>query len=493
MVDIRETFGWDGSKGRRKLAADKLELYDSKHLARLQQILRAHMADPVAREQALKWANTSRNLCRQITETVAIAYSRGTLRDLHKAAGTPAAEAFASIVVESGISEAATLINAYSWLLGPTLVVPQLTAAGRLYLSIVPPSASEIVRADDPEIATDVLYQREDELFIRLDAEGWSYFDSEGEPIKGLAPIRHGLGYVPAAVFRSRHWTGDWWNSWEHRALVDASYAVAVYEALMDWTTKNGVKQLVVKSPRDENAGDQVFGIPELPLWLDTTPDRSSVEVVDLTQATSGWLDKINAKVAGVCELYGLPPSLLSGVNNTQDWGQVGLARSPEVLDSLRDKQIPWLKRGELQLWPAICDLVRASPTLGIPHKHASALPPGDEVRDMLRMMFLEQERNEKRRLDRLKVFDAEESLGLTCVTDLLLEQRPELTREQADEIIAGNLERRNARLEEQTRRSQPATTREAMESLSQVQGRLGGLTRAANEAPDETAADNAA
>lgn len=494
---VLDSFAWKASKERRKLAADKLELYEGRHVPKVHALIRERMTDPAAAKQISTWANSSRNLLRQITELVAIAYNRGCVRDLAPRS-TPgadaiaasldprAAAAFADIVAESGMPEAQATINAYAWLLGPTIVIPQIEADGTFWIDIATPDRTA-VQLVNPRKPRAVLYQRrEDGLFVMVDDLGWSYYDSEGEPMRGLPPIVHGLGYAPVAIFRGMYFAGDWWNAHEHRALVDASLEVAMYEAIMGWSRKQSTKQLVVYAPKETIGGKQIIGHPELPLHFDGPPDAAKVEVIDLNASPDTWLGLIDAKVAGVCELYGIPPSAIKGVNSNTDWGQVGLARAPEVLDALRDKQIQQLRSGESQLWPAVCDLLRAST-----HRHAKALPPGDEVRDMLRVRFLEQAPDVDKRKKRIELFELEEKLGLASVTDLVMEQRPELTREQAEQWIADNLDRYTARIDTLAARNIPATQSDAVESVAQAQGRLGGLTKAANTETDSQVTNN--
>lgn len=475
-TDIRERFKWAASKHRRKLAADKLELLEGNHEKTLHALIRSRMTNPSVAEQIIKWSSTSRNLLVQIVRTCCQAYSRGCVRDLAPTVGEPAIAAFSSVLAESQINIVSALINQYSWLLGPTFVLPQVEEDGSWWLDLVPANRAAVI-LKNPSTVSELLFQRPDGLFVHLDSEAWRYYDSEGEPFKGVEPRPHGLGYAPVAVFRSEHWTnGGWWNEMNHRALVDAALDVANLEALLHYSRKQSNKQLVVYSPREAIAGQQIVGAPEAPLIFDGSPADAKVEVIDLESNATTYLDLIAAKTAGVCELYGLPPSLLSGVNSNADWGQVGLARAPEVLDALRDSQIPGLRFGEAQLWPAVCDLLRASN-----HRLAHTLPSGADVRDALRLKFLEPLPNIDRAKKRLELFSMQEKLGLASVTDLILEDRPELTREQAEQIVADNMSRHLARVDALAARNIPAGTDAALETVAQAQGRTGGLTRAAN------------
>jgi hypothetical protein len=480
MADIREHFNWSASKERRQAATDKLELFDGRHMATLHKLIRSRMNQKAAAEQVIKWSTSSRNVLRQFTRTIAVAYSRGCVRQLAGASPATAA-AFAAVLAESKIASVAPRINQYAFVLGPTLVIPQVELDGTFYLDLVPPSASDMKRKN-PQTPLDVLYQRTDGMFIRWTTDDVSFFNSDGEAMKGVAPVWHGLGYVPISIWRSEHWSGDWWNQHSHRALVDASYDVAHLEALMKWKRKNGGRQPVVYASKKTAGAGQVIGHPELPLWFDGPPEAAKVEVIDLDSPADTYLNLINATIVGVCELYGLPPSVISGVNGNADWGQVGMARAPEVLDALRDEQIPYMEDGERQLWAATCDLLRASS-----HKHAKALPPGDEVRDMLTLRYLEPIPDMDRRLKRLDVLEREMALGLADVTDIYMENRPSATFEEAQAVITANEDRHLARIDKLTARNIPAGRGPAIESVAQAQGRLGGLTSAATKIDETT------
>lgn len=482
-IDIRDRFNWSASKGRRRLAADKLELFEGRHQNTLAALVRSRLSDPISAEQVIKWTNTSRNLLRQITRTCCIAYSRGVVRHLANTVGESAATAFGSILAESKMSSVAPLINQYAFLLGPTMVLGHVEADGTFWLDVIPPSRAEVIRKN-PTTVAELLYQRDDGMFVTIDGEAFSYFDSEGQPLSKTPPVVHDLGYAPVAIFRSEHWTGSWWNEHSHRALVDAALDVAVFEALLNFTRKNSGKQMVIVGPKGTLGGKQIVGNPDRPLYFEGMADAVSVKSIDLESSATTWLELINAKTAGVCELYGLPPSVLSGVNGNADWGQVGLARAPEVLDALRDEQIPWMRDGEMQLFPAVCDLLRAST-----HKLASALPSGDEVREALRLRFIEPLPNVDRKIKRLDLFERQEKLGLATVAELEIEDRPELTIEQAQANVNDRNNRYFARLDELAKRNAPAGQADAVDSLAAAQGRTGGLTKADNaaKAADET------
>jgi hypothetical protein len=78
-MDIREDFNWDASKGRRKLAADKLELLRGEHLKALQAKIRT-IVTPETATEVIAWANTAHaTCCARSCGPCAIAYARGAV------------------------------------------------------------------------------------------------------------------------------------------------------------------------------------------------------------------------------------------------------------------------------------------------------------------------------------------------------------------------------------------------------------------------------
>lgn len=475
--DIRERFAWSSSKDRRKFSGDKLEVFEGRHTGMLNALVRSRCTNPSTAEAVINWTNTSRNLLAQIVRTCCVAYSRGCTRTLDDRIGETGSAAFASVVAESQIGALAPLINKYAWLLGPSFVLPQVDEDGTFYLDLISPSRSEVI-LQNPKVVKELLFQRaSDGMFVRVDGDAYSFYDSDGLAMPKLAPVVHGLGAAPVAIFRSEHWTGNWWNA-SHRDLMEGALDVAVFEALLNYTRKNANKQLVIIAPPGTLAGKQIQGHPDAPLYFEGSKEQIDVKAVDMESSATTWLELIRAKTAGVCEQYGLPPSLQSGRNGVDDWGTVGVVRTPEVLEALRNEQVPWCELGEKQMWPQVCDLLRASN-----HPLKGSLPPGNEIKDALRLRYIEPIANIDHKLKRLELFEKQEKLGLASVIDLEIEDRPELTAEQA----TTNVEDRRAlylkRLNDLAKHNAPANGAAAVDSLAAAQGQTGGLTKAANEA----------
>lgn len=163
-------------------------------------------------------------------------------------------------------------------------------------------------------------------------------------------------------------------------------------------------------------------------------------------------------------------------VGNNQDWGNLAISVEGNRLGILRDKQVPWLRNSELELWPLVADLIRGSN-----HRHARIIPSGDEVRDMLRVSFPDLA-SPKDVLERIEAMKAGLPYGLTSPSDWMLAAKPELTRSEASEQRQANLQEYIETIEPLVNRNIPkdAPSADGHQTLAQEQGRQGGIASGA-------------
>lgn len=456
---------WEGGERRRTAARRKLDLYGERHKSMVQGIIAQRLQEPKVVAEVQKFADRSPNLARSVVSAVAVAYSRGCRRAL-TGLGDSAAKAFASLVDESGADRLAPMINAAAWLAGPTLVIPHLDRRRRLALDIITPESDDVRIAAGDELDAAV-WRRQDGLWIELDAEVWRYVDAEGNEVR-TAP--HGAGVCPATVFRCDGSLGDWWATDLHAGLCDATLTVSYKMALGLWTRQVSSNRLtVVYGDIEGVAPGQTIAHHGLPLFLGPK-GSAGVEVHDRNIPAADWLAEVKAVIALAVAAYGLPPSSITFENNSNDWGTLAIAVRGEALGLLRNKQVPWLRASEREVWPVACDVARAGG-----HRLAAQLPPGDEVRDALRTYFPDISQPAERKA-RLEALAAEVPYGLASPEDYLLASRPELTREEAVEEIRQNRELELQRLEELATRNVAATPDRGLQSIAQIQGREGGL-----------------
>lgn len=455
---------WAGSFERRQIAGRKLRLYTEQHLGMVQGIIRERLQDPEVGGYVQKFASRSPNLYRTVVDAVAVAYSRGCRRELREV--TPeTAKNFAAVVTESRIDQKAAALNALSWSIGPTLVVPRLGLDLRMGIDIVTADRCVLrMRGDSIEAAL----WREGSLWYELDAEAWRYYDEDGDLVS-TAP--HAAKRFPGVAFIALDNSIDFWATSEHLGLLDASLDIAYKMALGNYIRQVSANKLTViyGAPSDTPPG-QSLGHPALPLVLGPR-GSSAVEVHDRSVPAADYLSEVHALVTLAVGRYGIPASEVSAhVAGNDNWGSLSIAVRGERLGALRDKQVPWLRASELQLWPIVCDLIRGSQ-----HRLATSIPSGDEVRDALRVSFPDLSSPDDQ-IRRLEALELAVKFGLSSPVDLMLAARPELTREEAAEEIDANREAEIQRTAQLAERNQPQLG-QVPESIAQLQGRLGGQT----------------
>jgi TusA-related sulfurtransferase len=184
----------------------------------------------------------------------------------------------------------------------------------------------------------------------------------------------------------------------------------------------------------------------------------------------------------------GIPPGSVQMTTNQNEWGSLAIAVEGSRLSVLRDRMVPHLRAHELALWPMVCDLIRGSS-----HRLAQKLPSGDEVRDSLRVSFPDLA-SPKDTLERIEAMKAGLPFGLTSPADWLLASRPELTRAEAVEEMQANLKVYIETIEPLVNRNIPADSpkAEGHQTLSQQQGREGGISSGESRRSDPQQSDAA-
>lgn len=472
--------GWARSLQRRTAATRKLAIYKEAHLdivgAQIDRMLGGGQIAPDIR----RFAHRSPNVLKAVCDAIAVAYRSGCTRTL-RGVSPEVARAFADVVTESGIQRKAAGINARSWAAGPHFVMPYLSSRGQLALDIAGPDRLDAeMRGEDVERVLFQLPKSQGGSFVLLDANGWTYFGSNGEHTGG--DVSHAVGRCPAVPFVCIDGGDDWWCSTAHDGLADATIMCAYKLALGLYTRQvNSKPQLALSGQVENLPKGQVLGHPVQPILL---PDGTA-SVLDLTVDPAQYLSEISAIMTMAVSVEGLPPGSVTLVASNSDWGSLAVAAEGPRLAAHRDRQVPWLLHSERELWPIACDLVRGST-----HKHARILPPGDEVLDMLRVSFPDLSTPDEQ-LKRIQVLQAGLPFGLSSPVDVPLSARPELTREEVDETQKANLAAYIARIEPLVARNIPgqAPAANGHQTVAQQQGRQGGIasgeTRAANAAQE--------
>ncbi len=466
---------WSASSQRRLSAHRKLRIYSESHLSLVEAKIETMLGGGQVAADICRFAHRSPNVLKAVADAIAVAYRSGCTRSLLDAS-PEVARAFADIVTESGITRKAARLNAASWVAGPHFVSPYMSSRGRLALDIVGPHRLDAEM--DGEDVERVLWQEGDK-YVLLDAAGWTYFDAKGNETSSEP---HAVGVAPVVPFVAFDGGEDWWATAAHDGLADTTITCSYKLALGLYVQQvNPKKQLVLTGQLENTPKGQVLGHPVQPVLL---PDGTA-EALDLTTDPAQYLSEISALLTMAISAEGLPPGSVTLVAGNAEWGSLAIAAEGPRLAAHRDRQVPWLMHAERELWPIVCDMVRGSI-----HKHARTLPPGDEIRDMLRVSFPDLSSPDEQ-LKRIAVMQAGLPYGLSSPVDVPLAARPELTREEVDETQKANLEAYIARIEPLVARNIPGQAPEAKghQTVAQQQGREGGLasgeTRAANAAQE--------
>lgn len=460
---------WSASARRRAIAARRLRIYFEDHAPLVLQTIDERMNNSEIADYVKRFVSRSPCLLRAVTDQVAVTYSRGCTRELQALKlGEEKAQAFADIVAESGISRKANGLNARSWLT-PVLVSPHLDRRNRLAIDMIGADRYTATLYDN---AVDAAVWQEGKTFISVDDQRWTYFDERGAVTR---TVEHFVGATPAIHTTAIDNTVDPWITTAHDGLADATLDVAYMYAWGRYVRQVGsVPQLFIIAPIDTLLGSagQSLGHPALPITIKSeTPAEVRVEMLDRTVLAADGLAEIAATITMAISAEGIPPGSVQMVGNNSDWGNLAIKVEGDRLAVLRDRQVPWMREMEIELWVMTCDLLRGST-----HRHARLLPPGDEVRDALRVRFpdLASAADLKATIEAMQ---AGLPFGITSATGTMMQRTPELTRAAATEEREENLADYIKTIEPLVNRNIPAEAPEAhgAQTIAQKQGRAGG------------------
>lgn len=465
---------------RQKLARDKADCYADEFLALIKARIPERYSDPERQRAMQKFASTTVNVTRSIADAVAVNYSQGIRRTLSNASDDEA-KVFADLVTESGAELQQADWGVSSWLCGPTLVIPYVNATThRLMLSVVRPDQYDAQLGRGRSLLS-VLWRIDDAgQWAHMTPTETTYYSDAGEPTGEV--FAHGLGYVPAAVMRSRaEIFGGFWGAACGRGLLDASIDAGVTYAQLQWYRTVQVGYLTTLAGEGAKFGSgQSIVEPEVPVTYDGDPQSMSVSVISRDTDPARFLAHIYAIIGFQTQQHGIPPSEVTFQQDASNWGALSLSIRSEKLAHLRARHAPHLLRGEHDLWPIACDIVNRSP-----HESAGKLPTRQDVARRLIAEFPELEGTADP-ATRLELFVGEQRHGFTNDVEYYQNRHPTLSAAECRARIDENREAYFRGIEEARSRQIPFDPEKGVISIAEQQGALGGLTRAANAAHQE-------
>ena len=313
--------------------------------------------------------------------------------------------------------------------------------------------------------------------FVLLDQESWRYLDDKGQQVK--PPAVHGLGYFPGAVFRLDEPCDDWWPRNYQERLVDATITCAFVYCKMQWIRKSQNKKILTAiGDTDDIPAGQMLD-PELAFTAKTNQINAlTVSMVDMQVDPGAFLNEIRFTLENIIESYGIPQSAVT-FDTSSEGGFMAAQIQKDKLGHLRQAQIPYLTRGEMDLWPTAVAVARVAG-----HPLGRQLPPPDEVREMLDIQWPVM-RTIDDPIQREELYAARLKRGGVSPIDMIQEDHPELTRDECRTLMESNLAEQAALIEEFTKRNLVMDLSSGLIASSEAMGKLGPIIR--DQAPPPT------
>lgn len=460
---------------RQELSAHKARCYADDFLGLVTDRIGDRYRNAGRRAEMRKFASTTVNVAKSITDACAVNYALGVRRTIADA-DERLSGAWADLVAESGAEREQAAWGASSWLCGPTLVIPHVDAAtNELQLTAVRPDEYD-AKLGPGRTLTAVLWRCDEaDQWVYITPDVWRYFDADGKPARSDAP--HALGYVPAAVMRSvPELFGGFWGAATGRGLLDASLDAAIVYAQMQWYRTVQVGYLTTMIGNNEKFGaGQSLAEPELPVTADAAPGEASVSVLSRDVDVDRFVRHIAAIFSYQIQQHGVPANEVTFQQNADSWGALAMSIRSEKLAALRARQVVQLLKGERDLWTMVADVVARSG-----HRLAGEMRPRDEMKRRIVVEFAEIEGTMDPQ-QRLQLFQAELAEGFTNRVEYYQARHPTLSDDACRKRIEQNRADHFHDIEEAASRNISFDPAKGLQSIAQRQGALGGQTRAAN------------
>lgn len=290
------------------------------------------------------------------------------------------------------------------------------------------------------------------------DKQGWHWFDGHMNP--GRAPVEHGLGFVPAAIFRASDAQDDYWGEdlgrRAHDATVDAGFQGAELRHVRK--TQNR-RQLAILGA--EGAPKRQTLDPELTLELGP---ESDIRGLDMVTGPREFLDHIESIRAAVYSAYGVTGSDLKLMSGRA----VGVTLARRGL--LRAEQIRWMSRAEERLWKCALAVVAATPE----HRFSALFKDWRDLDVLIEFPDISLIEDPSQRE---AVYKPRAARGASDPVSELMVDNPHLTREEAHAKVMEAIAVQAEVSDFQARRMSASPDRaEGYQTESQKTGRQGGI-----------------
>ena len=466
----------EGSSKRKESIARRVRMDSNQHDADVLQHVHSIYETETSRKQLARYIRAAKalNPLKRIADRLAIAYRIPPLREVRD--DNEATEKLNRLYKEAKLHAVAHTIGRTAFLAGVVHVIPRVKSNGKLKLDVVVPHVSDVILdAEDQEEAAVLIYDTsavEGATRVAVDAEAYTYFDGRRRVV---SVVPHAYGRVPWAEFRTESPPpGDYWGWARGEPLEATTLEVARIVAAMGWTRKDFSRKLLNlftddlnKIPEGQTAEGMFVG--------NANPTEVSLTALDMNVSPEDFLKEARAHLEHVAESYGVPLELIDPPERMFE----EKGRFSQVLSEVRDKQVEHLVNGERDLAVAVATVATATghpdavdPEL-VEEKFAVTFPP-------LVAFDLPSERQ--------KTYEGWLMLGQMSHVDIMMREVPGLSRNEARERVKKAIDERNEFNELLASRNASLDPRTEANSITQAEGRAGGLTKALNEQRREDA-----
>jgi len=429
----------NGSAMSRKNNARARMLVDAQ---RHRHLIEAHIcrmySTPEIRAGILAHVSVLKNLQRQVTNAIAVAYSRPPSR-VFKDVDETEARKFATAYREAGTDELAEQWNRQSFFLGVVHVLPRYEqdeqGGGRLtWVTVLPDCADVLFDPKGEKDPSVLVYETTGHGAVRVavDSERWWWLNERWEVVR---EEEHNMNMRPWVVFRwEQPPSFDYWNRGQAQDIYEATLEMGRLLAHMRWVRKNYSKKTEtlhlgqnVKAPPGQNMGaiepivtigdgDHEFEVHDTAV----PPDAFIVEMRELTEA--------------VLEGHGLPANVVDfNTASTQDASNAfapAKLNKHEALVKVRDKSVKMYKRAELELAVRAVAVLRA---------HGQSQLTEQQVRESLSILFASLSFADTP-VARMASAKAQQSMMQTNPIALYQAENPGATTEEARAAVLENI-----------------------------------------------------
>lgn len=449
-VDVAGVHRGGNSLSRKAQARARLMVDAQRHRPLLEAHVYRAYDSPLVRGEVARHLDVLKNLQRQVTSRVAVAYQQPPARSLRGVSEGEEGK-FLRAYREAKTDVLAEKWGRYAFFLSVVHVIPRYERGKLVWVTVTPDKADVIFdpNEDEPSI---LVYETHalGAVYVAVDSERWWWISDTFEV---LHEEEHGMGMRPWVEFRFQDPPElDYWDRGAGQDLFDGTLEIGRVYAHARWVRKNWSKKLLTI-----HAGENV-NVPEGQNIGANQPVMSrgsgamDFQIHDVSVPIKDFEDEMAVITASVLEQYGL---------TTED-----RSAKSEALVKIRAQQIKHFERAELELAVRATAILKANGAL--------SLTP-DQVRDSFRVLFAAP-RDADHAKDRMETAKAKMALGQTDPYEVYVQEHPGTTREEARDYVREHVTARAEFFQVWTEHNMPLDPADDLKTMAEFNGKLGGL-----------------